>query len=191
MGFKTEVFAVKKYLNILIVLVFLCLVGCMGLSSKNDKVVLIVRGTEITLGEVRFMYGDDNIKDGITLMKYLELTKQEVEDLNLDITERREFNDQFIKELPPKDEANENDLENWAFAEAQAKNFKMDPQEYYLEYIERDMHYLTYFETYIHEFLDEPESRDEDVLEAYNVEVNELLHELEKKYESEIKILYK
>src|SRR5690625_1947639 len=100
MGFKTKVFAVKKYLNILIVLVFLCLVGCMGLSPKNDKVVLIVRGTEITLGEVRFMYGDDNIKDGITLMKYLELTKQQAEDLNLYLT----YNSQFIKEPPPKDE---------------------------------------------------------------------------------------
>jgi len=98
--FKTEVFVVKKYLNVLFVLLFLFHAGYIGLNSKNDKVVAIVRGTKITLEVVRFLYGDDNIKDGITLMKYMELTKQETEELNLYLT----YNSQFIKELPPKDE---------------------------------------------------------------------------------------
>lgn len=181
----------KKYLNILIVLLFLFLAGCMGFGSKDDQVVLIVRGTEFTLGDVRFLYGDDNIQDGITLLKYMELTRQEVEDLNLDTSESFEFNNQFIKELPPKNEASESELQDWAFAESQAKKFKMDPQEYFLEYVERDMYYLSYFETYVHEFLGEPDSDNEAEMEAYNIEVNELLNELEAKHKDEIKILYK
>src|SRR5690625_7271982 len=57
--------------------------GCslFGKKFDNDEVIAEVRGTEITYGDIRFLYEDDDIKDGVTIAINIELARQGVEEL--------------------------------------------------------------------------------------------------------------
>lgn len=188
-------------------LLFIFLVGCSPFSDinlpnipfldkplfgyDNDQVVATVRGTDITMREVRFSYLDSDIEQGIRLMIYKKLTEQEVEKANIDISEYWETNNYFVKDLTPKDEANEYDLENWDFAEKQAKKLNMDPNEYHLQYMEKEMLELSYLEAYFGLFYEMPDSDDHEALAIYNENVNVLLDELAKENEDDIGIFYR
>lgn len=180
----------KKYITSTLLIIIIFLVGCsFGSKFDNDEIVAIVRGTEITMGEMRFLYDDDEINDSITLAVKMELAKQEVKDLNLDISEQWEENKYFIKDLTPKDEANSHELADWEFAEKQAKKFDMDPNEFHLQYMEKSMEDISYLMTYLYEMIGEPENDDEATIEEFNREMNILLDNLVDSYDDEIEIL--
>lgn len=113
-------------------MLFIFLVGCTPFSNMpisdipffdtplfgydNNKVVATVKGTDITMKEVRFSYADNEIEHGIRLLIYKKLTEQEVEKANIDISEFWEANSYFVKDLTSKEEGNEDHLESSAFA---------------------------------------------------------------------------
>jgi len=180
---------VRYVMFIFILISALIVSGCslFGKKFDNDEVIAEVRGTEITYGDIRFLYEDDDIEDGVTIAINIELARQGVEELQLDITEQWEENKEFVRELTPKNEATEYELAEWEFAEKQAKKFDMDPNEYYVEYMTKSMEDLSYFLTYAHEMVGEPADDSEEEIDEFNRKINIMFEELHEKYEDEIK----
>lgn len=178
----------KKSLKISFLILTLFLAGCLGSKQDPDEVLAIVRGTEITLGEVTFLYGEDNIWDGLRLLMAIELTKQEVEELNLDISTEWENNKDSIRDLPPKEEARGDEIEYWEFSEKQGKLLNMEPNEFFLEYIEQTMKNLSYFITYMVETVGHYDDMSED---EFNRLINDEVNRLMDVYDDEIEIFYK
>lgn len=62
--------------------------GCNSVSKCDDnEAAAIVKGQEITIGDLRFLYPDDTALDYIDWAIEVELVKQEVEEMDLDISD--------------------------------------------------------------------------------------------------------
>ncbi|MCG1022730.1 hypothetical protein [Sutcliffiella horikoshii] len=112
------------YLSLICLLV---VVGCYkGVMSDYDdtKVAVIVRGEEITVGDLRFLYSDDRIIDYLDGTIKAKLTEQEVKDLNIDISKELQEIQKMKSESSnyPSDDIR-------VFADAQATKFGMVPEE--------------------------------------------------------------
>ncbi len=71
-------------------ILFICLVilsGCMDSSGdKDEDVAAIVRGEEVSVGYLRFLYPDDTITEMVDEVVKAKLAEQEVRKMNIDIT---------------------------------------------------------------------------------------------------------
>ncbi|WP_239457181.1 hypothetical protein [Planococcus versutus] len=77
----------KKVLCIGIFLGTTVLTSCSGLSTYEDhEVAAIVNNHEITIGDLRFLYPDDSALDYLDSAIQVELIKQEVREMDLDIS---------------------------------------------------------------------------------------------------------
>lgn len=137
-------------LRISFLFIILFLVGCHSLSKyDNNEVAAIVKGEEITVGELRFLYPDERALDYLDWAIKVELVKQEVKDMDLDYA-KHEADDDWFAELPPKDTEDEGGKQIRKFAEAQAKKMKMEPEEFQREYAKRiakqNNYLVAYFE---------------------------------------------
>lgn len=89
-------------LRISFLFIILFLVGCHSLSKyDNNEVAAIVKGEEITVGELRFLYPDERALDYLDWAIKVELVKQEVKDMDLDYA-KHEADDDWFAELPLK-----------------------------------------------------------------------------------------
>lgn len=164
----------------------LLLNGCSStLPYADDDVVAVVRGEEITIRDLRFLYPDDEVLDKIEYSIQERLVIQEAKRMNLDVTEQLE------ESLPiyPDDE----DHSEWAnavreFAELQANKLGMEPREYYEQYHRKLNESSLYQNQYFHEVLGEPHEEDSEVYEelAY-----QLMNDLMSMYADEIEIYIK
>jgi hypothetical protein len=63
------------------------LAGCSGISKYDDnEAAAIVKGQEVTVGDLRFLYPDDTALDYLDSAIEVELVKQEVKEMGLDIS---------------------------------------------------------------------------------------------------------
>src|SRR5690625_5847179 len=73
-------------------MLFICLLilsGCMNSSTyKDEDVAAIVRGEEISVGYLRFLYPDDAIIEMIDGAVKAKLAEQEVKKMNIDISDK-------------------------------------------------------------------------------------------------------
>lgn len=176
-------------LRIAFLFIILFLVGCHSLSKYDDnEVAAIVKGEEITVGELRFLYPDERALDYLDWAIKVELVKQEVKDMDLDYA-KHEADDNWFAELPPKDTEGEGGKQIRKFAESQAKKMKMEPEEFQREYAKKITEQNNYLATYLEEKLGEIDFDNEEELNEFNHEVDELLEELVKKNEDDIKVL--
>lgn len=175
-------------LRIAILLIILILVGCHSLSKYDDnEVAATVRGEEITVGDLRFLYPDEQALDRLDWVIKVELVKQEVKELNLELIE--DTSDDWFAELPPKDTEDEGGKQIRKFAEAQAKKLKMKPEEFQQEYAKRISEQNDYLATYLEEKLGEVDFDNEEELVEYNQKGDELLEELVMENEDDIEVL--
>lgn len=142
----------------------------------NEDVVAIVRGEEITIGEIRFLYPDDKVLNNIEDTVKTELIVQEAKRMNLDVSKEIEETIQAMGDYPPEDVDTPAAESIRTFAEPQAKKLGMEPKEYYEAYIEKTTEMNAYVNQYIYEVLGEPDP--ELGIDEYNEMVNHYIDQL-------------
>lgn len=140
---------------------FICivfLVGCSeALEYDDEEVVAIVRGEEITIRELRFLYPDDRVLNNIEDAVQTELMVQEAKRMNLDVTKKIEETVQAMEGYPLEGVDTPAAESIRTFAEPQAKKLGMEPKEYYEAYIEKTTETNAYVNQYLYEMLGEPD----------------------------------
>ncbi|WP_164669843.1 hypothetical protein [Virgibacillus doumboii] len=178
-----------KPLKSIFVAFLIFMVGCTDtIGYADDEVAAIVRGEEITIGELRFLYTDDKVLEMIEPTVKAKLAVQEAKEMNMDVSEQVEESVEFGGELPPEDVDTEPANSVRDFAESQANKLGMDTEEYYKKYVEKNMEVSAYVTSYFEEKLGEPTK---DNFEEYNEQTNQLLQDLVEENEDEIEILIK
>ncbi|WP_047980893.1 SurA N-terminal domain-containing protein [Ornithinibacillus contaminans] len=101
---------------------FIFLVGCN--KYDNEDIAAIVRGQEITVGDIRFMNGasDEKLPELVAGIVKQELIIQEAKEMGLDVTEEIEEMLFGMGELPPENTDSKSVKNTWEFALSQAKN---------------------------------------------------------------------
>lgn len=181
----------RKWVGCMLLICLVALSGCMNIGANKDQdVVVIVRGDEITVGYLRMLYPDDAMKEMIDSVVKAKLAEQEVKKMNIDVTKQ-------VKEIEesygtyPKDELNGDEAESIrTFADSQAKKLEMNAKEFYEKYTEISAKMAAYVNAYTSEVLGELED-DESGIEEYNHHANELLDDLVEQNKDEIKISIK
>lgn len=171
-----------------LLILFFILVGCSNSTGyKNEDVVAIVRGEEITIGDLRFLYPDEKIMDAIEGTVKAVLVIQEAKKLKIDVAEEVQ---EIIEEhatYPAEEDASPVAEVIRNFADSQAKKLGMEPEDYYKKYIEATSESMAYMNAYVQEIIGEFQG-DIDDIDEYNEQGNEVLNELVAKYKDEIKI---
>ncbi|MEN2768458.1 hypothetical protein [Ornithinibacillus xuwenensis] len=168
----------------------LFIVGCNSYSKYDDKeVAAIVRGEEITIGELRFLYPDEKIVDYLDGTIKARLAVQEAKKLNLDVSQELQEVQEIVIEnstYPFNEDNHESGNDFREFVDTQSKKLEMDPEEYYDRYFEITQETSIYLVAYLEELLGEPKMNVD-----YDAQANELLNDLVKENEKEIQILIK
>lgn len=174
----------ERIISFSLVCCFILLVGCQETTKYDDKdVAAIIRGEELTVGELRFLYPDDQILDNLEGTIKGKLAMQEAKAMQLDIPKEPNVNVQDV--YPAEDSDSEIANGTRDFAEAQAKKFNMEPDEYFEEYLKRTQEMSHYVMAYISEMIGELEDNPEEYTELGN----QLLDDLYEKNLDEIEIL--
>lgn len=172
--------------NLLICLI--SIVGCTDSLEYNDEdVAAIVRGEEITIGELRFLYPDDELLTNIDGTVKAKLVIQEAKNMNINVSKDVKDTIEALSGYPTEDIHTSTSSSVHEFIKSQANKLGLDPEEYYVKYIEKTTKISTYVDAYVKEILGDPK----DDFETYNEQANRLLNDLVKQNEDEIQILIK
>lgn len=183
------VFLVSKILRLSGLILFIFIVGCGGIAKYDDyEVVAKVRGEEVTVGELRLLFPDDKALDYLNGYIQVVLVKQEVKEMNLDISKHLEENNGFEK-LPPKNTKDEHEKQIRKYAEEQAKKLDMPLEEFQKEYGKKINEQNAYINAYFEEKLVEEGIQEENEIENYIEDFHYLLEQLLEENEDEIEIL--
>ncbi|MBB6452506.1 hypothetical protein HNQ94_000951 [Salirhabdus euzebyi] len=185
----------KRLFSYIILICIFFIVGCSdsNLTDYDDTdVAAIVRGEQITVGYLRFLYPDDRILDYIDGTVKAKLAEQEVKSLNLDVSKKLQEievakSERVSSVYPPEEDDTEVAIEIREFADAQASKLGMAPEEYYEKYFEKTQKMVVYVTAYTKELLGEPKDNGED----YTKKANKLLNKLVEENKDEIQILIK
>ncbi len=174
-------------------MLFICLLilsGCMSSSTyKDEDVAAVVRGEEISVGYLRFLYPDDAITEMVGEVVKAKLAEQEVKKMNIDITDTVKEKEESYGKYP-QDESYSAEIQTIrAFADPQAKKLGIEPDEYYKKYTEVSAEMVAYINAYTSIILGEIED-DEFGIEEYVHHANEVLDDLveQNKHAIEIRI---
>lgn len=163
--------------------------GCSNSFKYSDnEVAAIVKGEEITIGELRFLYPDHKVLDMIDGTVKAELVVQEAKKMNFDVSEEVKVMVEGFGSYPPSDHvdaAYANSIRE--FVEPQAKKLGLEPEKYYEKYIEKTSEMTEYINAYMQAILGEPT----DNIEEYNELANQILDDLVEKNQDQIQILIK
>ncbi|MGG0667341.1 hypothetical protein [Sporosarcina koreensis] len=181
----------KRFARVMFLSCLMFLAGCNSISKyEDDDVAAIVRGEEITVGELRFLYADDQVLDNLDGMIKATLAVQEAKRLNLDVSDKlqeiQETKSSAV-ELYPKDDDSEMAKELRQFPESQAKKLNMNPEEYIVKHYEIMNEISAYMVAYIEEKLGQSfESVEVDDVEEFDKKINQLLDKLVDDHKDEI-----
>lgn len=171
-----------------ILLVCIFLAACQNVSKYDeDDIAAIIRGEELTISELRFLYPDDMIFENLEGTVKGKLAMQEAREMKLDISEELSKIAALEDIYPSDDENTEFAKGTRDFAEAQSKKFGMEPEEYFMKYFEKTQEINLYVIAYINEMI---EASDESP-EEYTEKGNQLLDKLFDENRDEIEILMK
>lgn len=182
----------SKILQFSFLILFILLTGCSSISIFDDnEVVAIVKGQEITKGDLRFLYPDDTALDYLDWAIKVELVKQVVKDMDLDISDNIDGNADWFAELPPKNTKDEGGKQIRKYAESQAKKLDMKPEEFQREYAKRINEQNAYITTSLEEKLVKAKFDDEKEMMEFDEKAIRLLEELVEENKDEIEVLNK
>ncbi|WP_438317057.1 hypothetical protein [Sporosarcina sp. FA9] len=168
------------------------LAGCSCISKYDDsEAAAIVKGQEITVGDLRFFYPDDTALDYLESAIEVELVKQEVKEMDLDISTNLsgEKNRDEFEKLPPKNTKDQGGKQIRKYAESQAKKLDMTPEDFQREYAKRINERNAYINTYLEAKLGEGDINDEKWIEEFGEEYHNLLEKLMDENENKIEVL--
>lgn len=182
----------KRLASVMFLVCLMILAGCNSISKyEDDDVAAIVRGEEITVGELRFLYEDDKVLENLDGVIKAKLAVQEAKRLNLDVSDKlqeiQETKSSVLELYPPKDDDSETAKERRQFPESQAKKLGMDLDEYLLKHYETMSETSVYMIAYIEEMLGQTfESVEADEVEEFDKKINQLLDTLVDDHKNEI-----
>jgi len=169
-----------KLVRLSSLILFIFIVGCSGIAKyDDDEIVAKVKGEEITVGELRLLYPDDEALDYLEGYVHVVLVKQRIKEMELDITKHLEKYDGFQK-LPPKNTKDKDEKQIYKFAQEQAKKLNMTPEEFQKEYGKKIIEQNAYLNTYLEEKLVEEgtfDEHEEDLIGNYYHYVDQLVEE--------------
>jgi len=175
----------------------IALMGCSSnikssIKDYNDNdIAAIVKDEEITIGELRFLYPDEEVLQNIEGTVKIELILQKAKRMNLDVSDDKELQTETMLSLTLRDQGDPFGKTMIEFIESQAQKLGMEPKEYYKEYVEIRSEQIAYINAYTQEMFGEPDAYNEDGLEIYNKKANDFLNEFVKEHKKDIKILIK
>ncbi|MFS0690960.1 hypothetical protein AB1K89_17145 [Sporosarcina sp. 179-K 8C2 HS] len=182
----------KRLVSVLLLSCLMILAGCNSISKYDDEdVAAIVRGEEITVGELRLLYPDDKILNNLDGMIKAKLAEQEVKRLNLDVSEELQeiqlSKDSIVDSYPPDDDESEIAKDTRKFYESQAKKLGMEPKEFFEKHVTASQEIGVYLQAYVEKVLGEPmwDNKDFDVDEL-NKKANAVLDKLMEDHKDEI-----
>ncbi|QUW20464.1 hypothetical protein JSQ81_11385 [Sporosarcina sp. Marseille-Q4063] len=188
----------KRFFLLIIALsLMISLLGCgsnvqSGIKGyDDDDIAAIVKGKEITIGDLRLLYPDDEVLENIEGAVKLDLMLQEAKRMDIDVSDNIDQQTETMLMLPFRDKEDPFGKSMREFIESQAQKLSMDPEEYYRKYVEIRSEQIAYMDAYALEMFGEPDAYNEDGLEVYNEKANDFLHELVKEHEKDIEILIK
>lgn len=173
------------------------LIGCNAsvsdISDFDDSdVAAIVNGEEITIGELRFLYNDDEILGNLDGTIKAKLAEQEVKKMNIDLSQKlEEIKDSYgiTKNIyPPEDDDSDYAVKTREFAETQSAKFGMEPEEYFEKHSEKTQEMILYITAYIEDKIGRPTDNN---IEEYNEKADEILNKLVKENEDSVQKLIK
>lgn len=168
------------------------LAGCNSISKyEDDDVAAIVRGEEITVGELRFLYADDKVLDNLDGTIKAKLAVQEAKRLNLDVSDKLQEIQSSIDSIgefyPAEEDNSEIAKDTRKFYESQAKKLGMEPGEFFEKHAAANQEIGVYMQAYVYEVLGEPIVNDEDFdIEEFDKKANEVLDKLVDDHRDEI-----
>lgn len=166
-------------------------VGCTNISDYDDAdIAAIVKGEEIKVGELRFLYPDEKVLDMIEGTVKLKLVMQEAKQMDMNVTDEINQKIEEGKNLPPKDTEDSPLQSIRTFAETQAEKLGMEPEAYYQEYVAVTSEQIVYLNAYIEEMVGAFENDDNNI-QAFNSKANDFLDALVEENKDEIEILIK
>ncbi|GAE37183.1 hypothetical protein [Halalkalibacter akibai] len=150
-------------------------------AVKDEDVVAVVKGKEITLKDIRSLYFVDNQDIPIMVEKFVqeEIMVLEAKSTGNDVSEELDS----MELLFPLDNSGNED-----FFESQADYLGITVEEYYEEYFKERIERDAYVNHLINERLDISNYR-VDELEVMDKEINDFISTLWDKYEEDIEIL--
>ncbi|MBD7983372.1 hypothetical protein H9649_02170 [Sporosarcina sp. Sa2YVA2] len=171
------------------------LIGCgntaapSGLEGYEDSdVAAIVRGKEITIGDLRFLYADEDVLTGIEAAAQTELMIQEAkaknvnDDLSVKIASvKASMESVTFKEQPMEEEERK-------FILSQSEKLNMDVNDYFKKYMVMHTEMTWYLLRFYEEAFRLYDGVDEE-LEAYNAELDLFLKNWMTEHEGDIEIL--
>jgi len=167
------------------------LFACNDISDyDNTDVAAIVRGEEITIGDLRFLYPDDKILEYLDGSIKAKLAEQEVKTLNIDVSHELQTitgSENGVNIYPSEEDDTEFANNTRDFAAVQSDKFGMESEKYYEKYLEKTQQMSLYVTAYIEEMIGTPEDEGEEYVE----EANELLANLADEHADEIQIRIK
>ncbi|SER07099.1 hypothetical protein SAMN05216232_0169 [Virgibacillus subterraneus] len=182
----------SKVVQFSVLILFIFMTGCSSVSKYEDnEAAAIVKGQKIIIGDLRFLYPDDTALDYLDWAIRIELVKQKVKEMDLDISDKlsEERDDGWFGELPPTNTKDEGGKQIRKFAESQAQKLDMKPEEFQREYAKKIDEQNAYLVTYIEKKLGVAEFDEEKRMEEFNKEADHLLEELVEDNEDEIEVL--
>jgi len=106
-----------------------------SIKDFNDNdIAAIVKVEEITIGELRFLYPDEEVLQNIEGTVKIELIMQEAKRMNLDISDDKDLQTETMLSLPLRDKEDPFGKSMIEFIETQAQKLGMEPKEYYKKY---------------------------------------------------------
>lgn len=180
----------KIYCTSLFIFAFL-LAGCSNSFKYSDEeVAAIVRGEEITIGELRFLYSDDIVLEMIDQRVKDVLIMQEAKKMNIDVSESVKTIVETFENYPLSKDLDARYAHSvQEFVEQQSKKLGIDPKKYYKKYIEITAETNEYEQAYITKVLGEP--KDKEHYDEHSKLAEQLPDDLVEKYQDEIQILIK
>lgn len=182
----------KRFAGVVLLSCLIFLGGCNPISKyDDDDVAAIVRGEEITVGELRFLFADDKVLDYVDGHIKAKLAEQEVKRMNLDVSDKFDeiqmSIDSFRDLYPPEEDNSKGAKDTRKFYEAQAKKLGMEPIDFFEKHRVVNQEIGVYMQAYVAEVLGEPLANDEDFdIEEFNKKANEVLDQLVEAHKDEI-----
>lgn len=157
-----------------LLLIVLVITGC---NKEDENVAAVVRGEEILVEDMRLLYPDDVLPEMVDEMIKATLVEQEVKKMEIDISEKVSEIKESYGEYPSDDEQSAEAQSIRAFAQPQAEQLHMEPEEYYEAYVQASAKQTAYVHAYMDVILG---GMDDEALgiEEYSHHANDMLDEL-------------
>lgn len=159
-------------------------------NYKDDDIVAIVKGKEITINDLRFLYPDEKVLDNVDGYIKQELVLQEAKKMNIDVSEEIDMQKEILMAVIT-DENNSFGQEMYQFIKSQANKLGLTVDDYLIKYVDITTEQNAYVSAYVLQKFNAPETNDIDEMNEYDERINEYLDELMKENEDDIEVLIK